>query len=205
MFHKAAPKRDVMYYRRKQRGILQTDTGKFSPRKEGHSMTRRFAAITGIALATAASIALINPAWAEIDHGEMQAALQALHAHQAELAELARERAERDEVAQLASTLERDHGLLDEWLQNARESDDMAPEQGGAIHNSEAYAALQELEGAVFDEAYLDYQIELHTAAINFLEQNRSQADEQLDELNNHLLITHQTLLVNGELIDSLR
>lgn len=168
-------------------------------------MTGRFAAMTGIAMATAASIALIDPAWAEIDRSEVQAALQALHAHQTELAELAHERAERDEVAQLASTLERDHGILDEWLIEAREGEAAASESPATAYDSKAYAALQELEGAAFDTAYLDYQIELHTAAINFLEQNRSEGDEQLDALNNHLLITHQTLLVNGELINSLR
>lgn len=168
-------------------------------------MTVRFTGMTSITLAIAAGIMLGGSAWAEIDRDEMQAAMQTLHAHQAELAGLARERAERDEVAQLANTLERDHGLLNEWLHNAREDDAIASEQGHAMYDSEAYTVLQELDGAEFDEAFLDYQIELHTAAINFLEQNRTQGDEQLDELNNHLLITHQTLLVNGELIDSLR
>lgn len=168
-------------------------------------MSLRFMGMTSIILTIAAGIMLGATAWAEIDRDDMQAAMRALHTHQAELAELARERAERDEVAQLANTLERDHGLLDEWLHNAREDDAIASEQGHAMYDSKAYAVLQELDGAEFDEAYLDYQIELHTAAINFLEQNRTQGDEQLDELNNHLLVTHQTLLVNGELIDSLR
>ena len=168
-------------------------------------MIGRFAATTGIAMAAVTSLVLTVPAWAEIDRDEVQAALQALHAHQAELAELARERAERDEVAQLASTLERDHGILEEWLLEARGSEAAASENPATAHDSEAYAALQELEGTEFDTAYLDYQIELHTAVIDFLEQSRPEGDEQLDALNNHLLITHQTLLVNGELIDSLR
>ena len=168
-------------------------------------MTGRFARMMIIILAITAGIMPGGAAWAESSSTDIQKAMQALHAHQAELAELARERAERDEVAQLASTLERDHGLLNEWLHNARDNDEITSGQDDALHENEAYTALQELEGAAFDEAYLDYQIELHTAAIHFLEQNRSQAVEQLDELNNHLLITHQTLLVNGELVDSLR
>ncbi|MCE8022507.1 DUF4142 domain-containing protein [Halomonas sp. MCCC 1A11036] len=145
-------------------------------------------------------------AWAELDRDEVQAVLYALHTHQAELAELARERAGRDEVAQLASTLERDHGILEEWLVEADDGRDAPPsEPTGAVHDRDTFNTLAELDGEAFDAAFLDYQMELHTAAIEYLERNRPQGDEQLDEFNNHLFVTHETLLVNGELVDSLR
>ncbi|MCE8035552.1 MAG: DUF4142 domain-containing protein [Halomonas sp.] len=145
-------------------------------------------------------------AWAEFDADEVRSALYGLHTHQAELAELARERAGRDEVAQLASTLERDHGILEEWLVEADDGRDAPPgEPTGAVHDRDAFDALAELEGEAFDAAFLAYQVELHTAAIEYLERNRPQGDEQLDEFHNHLFVTHETLLVNGELVDSLR
>ncbi|MFQ3789496.1 DUF4142 domain-containing protein [Halomonas sp. A29] len=148
---------------------------------------------------------VLGSAWADLDRDEVRDALYALHAHQAELAELARERAERDEVAQLASTLERDHGILEEWLVAADERGEAPERSDEAVHDSEAFEALHELEGEAFDEAFLAYQMELHVAAIEYLEQHRPQGDEQMDEFNNHLFVTHEALLVNGELIDSLR
>lgn len=158
-----------------------------------------------IMLTVTACLLLSTAAWAEFDREEISAALYALHGHQAELAELARERAESDEVAQLGSTLERDHGILEEWLLEADGHSEPPERHATAVHDSGAYEALRELEGAAFDEAFLAYQMELHRAAIEYLEQNRSPGDEQLDEFNNHLFITLETLLVNGELIDSIR
>ena len=168
-------------------------------------MKKFFAKSSVIATIGTLFLLLIGSAWAEVDRDELKSALYALHAHQAELAELAKERTERDEVASLANTLERDHGLLEEWLYVA-DNRDAPPEQPREIsHDRDAYAALRELEGEAFDEAFLAYQMELHRAAIEYLEQNRSQGDEQLDEFHNHLFITHETLIVNGELIDTLR
>ncbi|MBW6393238.1 DUF4142 domain-containing protein [Billgrantia antri] len=137
------------------------------------------------------------------DREAIQASLRALHQHQADLAELAEERAEGDEVVQLANTLRRDHAILDEWLAEASEDGD-TPHDEHALHDRDAFEALGELEGEAFDETFLSYQMELHVAAIEYLEQNRPQGDGQLDEFNNHLLVTHETLLVNRELIDSL-
>ncbi|MGR2739936.1 DUF4142 domain-containing protein [Billgrantia sp. Q4P2] len=168
-------------------------------------MSKCFSCGAMMATIGAAWLFTLGSAWAGLDRDEVRAALYALHAHQAELAELARERAARDEVAQLASTLERDHGILEEWLVAASERGEAPERSGEAVHDSEAFEALRELESEAFDEAYLAYQMELHMAAIEYLEQHRPQGDEQLDEFNNHLFVTHGTLLVNGELVDSLR
>lgn len=168
-------------------------------------MKKRYTLLTKTAVVAITSSVLSSAAWADLDRSDMQAALLDLHLHQTELAEIAHERAERDEVAQLAATLERDHTLLAEWLQEADEGDGEPPVSEATLYDSEAYAALQELEAAAFDAAYLDYQLKLHTAAVEFLEQHRPQGDAQLDEFHNHLFITHQSLLVNGELINSLR
>lgn len=148
---------------------------------------------------------LTGPALAQEndDREAIQVSLRALHQHQADLAELAEERAEADEVVQLANTLARDHAILDEWLDEASENSDSRHDEH-ALHDREAFEALGELEGEAFDETFLSYQMELHMAAIEYLEQSRTQGDEQLDEFNNHLLVTHETLLVNSELIDSL-
>ncbi|WP_162623105.1 DUF4142 domain-containing protein [Billgrantia lactosivorans] len=159
-----------------------------------------------IILALALTCLLAGPALAQqdADRETLQADLRSLHQHQDELAELAEDRAERDEVAQLAATLARDHAILDEWLAEAAGNSD--PSAGGEmIPDGDPGEGLGGQEGAAFDEAFLDYQAELHQAAIEYLEQNRPEGDEQLDEFNNHLLVTHETLLVNSELIDSLR
>ncbi|MCC5882666.1 MAG: DUF4142 domain-containing protein [Halomonas sp.] len=148
---------------------------------------------------------IANAAWAEIDRDELRTALFSLHAHQTELAELARDRAESDEVAQLGSTLERDHSILEEWLLAAGGHEEPPEQHSTAFYDNEAYEALGELDGEAFDEAFLAYQMDLHRAAIEYLERNRSPGDEQLDEFNNHLFVTLETLLVNGELIDSIR
>ncbi|QOR40386.1 DUF4142 domain-containing protein [Billgrantia diversa] len=158
-----------------------------------------------IILAVALACLLAGPTLAQEneDREAIQASLRALHQHQADLAELAEERAESDKVVQLANTLARDHAILDEWLAEASGNSDTQHDEH-ALHDRESFEALRELEGGAFDETFLSYQKELHIAAIEYLEQNRPQVDEQLGEFSNHLLVNHETLLVNSELIDSL-
>lgn len=143
-------------------------------------------------------------ALAEVDRREVAAALYALHQHQAELAELAEERAERDEIGALANTLRRNHGILAEWLEEAEE-DPRSGEAGPAeAFDQEAHEALRQQEDEAFDDAYLTYQARLHQAAIAYLERNLPAEAARMNEFNNHLMVTHETLHTHLALIERL-
>ncbi len=155
--------------------------------------------------AKTASLCLLGGlALASDDRSETSAALRALHQHQAELAELGEERAEHDEIAQLADTLRQDHAILDEWLAEA-DGGEASVETGDIAHDAEAYAALQQQEGEAFDAAYLAYQERLHTAALDYLERQRSEEESELTEFDNHLRVTHEALRKHLALIQALR
>ncbi|MGQ4878034.1 DUF4142 domain-containing protein [Billgrantia sp. LNSP4103-1] len=144
------------------------------------------------------------PALADENREAVQASLRALHQHQVELAELAEERAERDEIAQLANTLRRDHAILDEWLAKATERSDTSVDEPAA-YDHEDYETLQNAEGEAFDAAYLEYQENLLAAAIDYLERERSAEESELTEFDNHLRVTHESLLKNRARVESLR
>lgn len=169
-------------------------------------MKRNFSAMARTAAFCACALLLALPlqALAEVDRREVAAALYALHQHQAELAELAEERAERDEIGALANTLRRNHGILAEWLEEAEE-DPRSGEAGPAeAFDQEAHEALRQQEDEAFDDAYLAYQARLHQAAIAYLERNLPAEAARMNEFNNHLMVTHETLHTHLALIERL-
>lgn len=169
-------------------------------------MKRNFSAMARIAASCACALLLALPlqALAEVDRREVGAALHALHQHQAELAELADERAEHDETRELADTLRRNHAILAEWLEEAGQ--DPAASEGGAAEafDPEAHEALRRQEGEAFDDAFLEYQARLHQAAIAYLERNLPAEAARMNEFNNHLMVTHETLHTHLALIERL-
>ncbi len=169
-------------------------------------MKRNFSAMTRRVATCACVLLLALPlqALAEVDRREVGAALHALHQHQAELAELAEERAQRDETRELADTLRRNHAILAEWLEEAEED----PRSGEAgtpeAFDQEAHEALHQQEGEAFDDTYLAYQARLHQAAIAYLERNLPAEAARMNEFNNHLMVTHETLHTHLALIERL-
>lgn len=148
---------------------------------------------------------IAGAALASYDRGAVQATLRALHQHQAELSTLAGERLEGDAVVELANTLERDHAILDAWLE-AADVEVPAPDSDHAIlRDRDAFAALQQREGEAFETAYLAYQENLLRAAIDYLDRKRPEVAEEMTEFDNHLRVTRKSLRKNLALVESLR
>ncbi|WP_346796778.1 DUF4142 domain-containing protein [Halomonas sp. Bachu 37] len=121
--------------------------------------------------------------------------LSQFHQHQQTLGLLAQERADADEISELAEEFAVDHGILEEWLNEAGHSSPPSDESstGYSAGENEAYTTLQRQQGAEFDSQFLAYQEDIHRQALEYLEKNRPESIEQSEQAN-HLKVTHETL-----------
>lgn len=145
--------------------------------------------ILWVALAPASAAGATQP--------EVLAALRGLHQQQLELTERAAERAERPGVRDLAQALHQDYAGLDKWM----DALGVSPATPGPTP-TDGPAALWQLEGTRFDQAFLRYEKHLTRRALGFLDRHRPASTAQ-SEYANHLKITREALRKHLALIQA--
>lgn len=117
--------------------------------------------------------------------------LSEFHQYQQKLNSLSEQQAESAEFGELAESIAVDHQILDEWLQEAGHDDRQRGDDSAYIDDEQqqAYEALKSREGVDFDHHFLEYQVNFHRQALNFLQEITHESLEGAEQAN-HLKVT---------------
>jgi putative membrane protein len=94
--------------------------------------------------------------------------VDAHHTLQVSLGKLAQEKGRDDAVKRFGERMERDHGALQEQLNNMASRNGMPYKSGMGPENRANLDRLEKMSGRAFDRAYMTFMIQSHNGYLNY-------------------------------------